>query len=185
MSEPYTERAAFEAWILHTHGKCALDDEFTGAAWDAWQARAAAVAPTGETITELAWRDEDVKAVRCSCCGGAPSLWEVDREGTITKMVNCDTAEIAEGAGIMESCPLYSPGLNFNKATRKAAILYWNQFNERLVALRGAEAVHGMRGVVLFNPYTGTPRHPFDITSDPHGRAIVEPGEPLHAAEGR
>jgi hypothetical protein len=40
MSEPYTERAAFEAWILHTHGKYALDDEFTGAAWDAWQARA-------------------------------------------------------------------------------------------------------------------------------------------------
>jgi hypothetical protein len=42
--------------------------------------------------------------------------------------------------------------------------------------------VYGMRGTVLFNPYTGTPRHPFDIESDPHGRAIVEPGEPLHAA---
>jgi hypothetical protein len=44
-SRTITEREAFEAWALKTHGKFALDDEFTGAAWDAWQARAALRGP--------------------------------------------------------------------------------------------------------------------------------------------
>jgi hypothetical protein len=35
---------------------------------------------------------------------------------------------------------------------------------------------------MLFNPYTGKPRHPSDIRSDPQGLLIVEPGAPLLAA---
>ena len=35
---------------------------------------------------------------------------------------------------------------------------------------------------VMFNPYTGTPRHPSDIASDPSGLLILEPGAPLRAA---
>lgn len=31
---------------------------------------------------------------------------------------------------------------------------------------------------VMFNPYTGTPRHPSDIASDPSGLLILEPGAP-------
>lgn len=101
--------------------------------------------PWEETLTPLAWRPEDVKAVPCACCGGLPSLWEVDRNGTITKMVNCDTAELIEGPGrpLTESCPLYSPGLAFNKATRREAIRYWNEFNTRLVELRRAAQTTG------------------------------------------
>lgn len=33
-----------------------------------------------------------------------------------------------------------------------------------------------------FNPYTGKPRHPSDIKSDPEGILILEPGAPLMAA---
>ncbi len=33
----------------------------------------------------------------------------------------------------------------------------------------------------LFNPYTGQPRHPLDIQSDPSGLAIHDPAEPLHS----
>lgn len=35
---------------------------------------------------------------------------------------------------------------------------------------------------MLFNPYTGKPRHPSDIASDPNGIMIVEPDAPLMAA---
>lgn len=35
---------------------------------------------------------------------------------------------------------------------------------------------------LLFNPYTGKPRHPSDIASDPEGILIVEPGAPMMAA---
>ena len=39
-----------------------------------------------------------------------------------------------------------------------------------------------MTKTVMFNPYTGTPRHPGDIASDPSGLLILEPGAPLRAA---
>ena len=35
---------------------------------------------------------------------------------------------------------------------------------------------------MLFDPYTGTPRHPSDIASDPEGILILDPDEPLRAA---
>lgn len=36
---------------------------------------------------------------------------------------------------------------------------------------------------MLFNPYTGKPRHPSDISSDPKGTLIAEPDAPLIAAK--
>lgn len=38
-------------------------------------------------------------------------------------------------------------------------------------------------GVMLFNPFTGKPRHPSDIESDPRGILIWDGEEPLRAAE--
>ncbi len=35
---------------------------------------------------------------------------------------------------------------------------------------------------LMLNPYTGKPRHPSDIASDPEGILIVEPGAPMMAA---
>jgi hypothetical protein len=35
------------------------------------------------------------------------------------------------------------------------------------------------RGVLVFCPYTGRPRHPSDIASDPHGILILVPDQPL------
>lgn len=35
---------------------------------------------------------------------------------------------------------------------------------------------------MLFNPYSGKPRHPLDIASDPEGKLMVDPDEPLLAA---
>jgi hypothetical protein len=39
-----------------------------------------------------------------------------------------------------------------------------------------------MAKTMMFNPYTGTPRHPSDIASDPAGLLILDDGEPLRAA---
>lgn len=46
----------------------------------------------------------------------------------------------------------------------------------------GREDAHKQRGTMLFNPYSGAPRNPLDIQSDPHGILMVDPDEPLHAA---
>lgn len=37
-------------------------------------------------------------------------------------------------------------------------------------------------GTVLFNPFTGKPRYPADIASDPHGHLLWDGEEPLRAA---
>jgi hypothetical protein len=34
---------------------------------------------------------------------------------------------------------------------------------------------------MLFNPYTGQPRHPSDIASDPAGILMLDPDEPVRA----
>jgi hypothetical protein len=50
-----------------------------------------------------------------------------------------------------------------------------------LVALVRAderEACAKRRGVLAFCPYTGRPRHPSDIASDPHGILILVPDQP-------
>ena len=61
----------------------------------------------------------------------------------------------------------------------------WEVSNEalnRLVALVRAderEACAKRRGVLAFCPYTGKPRHPIDIASDPHGILILVPDQPI------
>lgn len=35
---------------------------------------------------------------------------------------------------------------------------------------------------MLFNPYTGAPRHPSDIQSDPAGILLLDPDEPMRAS---
>ena len=55
-------------------------------------------------------------------------------------------------------------------------------FLERLVALVRADErweQSKRRGVLAFCPYTGRPRHPSDIASDPHGILILVPDQPL------
>ena len=38
-------------------------------------------------------------------------------------------------------------------------------------------------GTILFNPFTGRPRHPSDIASDPKGLLIWDGEEPLRTAQ--
>ncbi len=50
---------------------------------------------------------------------------------------------------------------------------------EALVRADEREACAKRRGVLAFCPYTGKPRHPDDIASDPHGILILVPDQPL------
>lgn len=94
-----------------------------------------------EEIVRLEWRESDPKVVNCACCGRPPALFEIERRGATTKMVNCDTAELLPDEGAFScDCPMYTPGFSFNKATRREAVLYWNAVQNRLIALR-AEAI--------------------------------------------
>ena len=43
------------------------------------------------------------------------------------------------------------------------------------------EAAYKRRGVLMFNPYSGTPRHPSDIQSDPHAILLLDPDQALRA----
>lgn len=55
---------------------------------------------------------------------------------------------------------------------------------ERFAALVRAderEAAYKRRGVLMFNPYSGTPRHPSDIQSDPHAILLLDPEQPIRA----
>jgi hypothetical protein len=55
---------------------------------------------------------------------------------------------------------------------------------ERFAALVRAderEAAYKRRGVLMFNPYSGTPRHPSDIQSDPHAILLLDPDQALRA----
>ena len=58
-------------------------------------------------------------------------------------------------------------------------------FNEHLKAFEALvraderEVCAKRRGVLAFCPYTGRPRHPSDIASDPHGILILVPDQPL------
>ena len=48
-----------------------------------------------------------------------------------------------------------------------------------LVAAAGREENNRGRGTLMFDPYTGTPRHPEDIASDPHGIMLLDPEQAL------
>jgi hypothetical protein len=48
-----------------------------------------------------------------------------------------------------------------------------------LVRADEREAAYKRRGVFMFDPYTGMPRHPSDIASDPHGILLLDPDQAL------
>ena len=50
-----------------------------------------------------------------------------------------------------------------------------------LVRADEREAAYKRRGVLMFNPYSGTPRHPSDVASDPHGILMLDPEQPIRA----
>jgi len=58
---------------------------------------------------------------------------------------------------------------------------------EGVAALLSAkrEACAKRRGTLMFNPYTGTSRHPSDIASDPHGILLLDPEQPIRAIRVR
>ena len=65
---------------------------------------------------------------------------------------------------------------------------YWSATDDELQAFAELvraderEAAYKRRGVLMFSPYTGTPRHPSDIASDPHGILMLDPEQPIRAA---
>ena len=48
-----------------------------------------------------------------------------------------------------------------------------------LVRAEEREAAYKRRGVFMFDPYSGTPRHPSDIQSDPHAILLLDPEQPI------
>jgi len=52
---------------------------------------------------------------------------------------------------------------------------------EALVRADEREGAYKRRGTLMFNPYTGTPRHPSDVASDPHGILMLDPEQPIRA----
>ena len=80
------------------------------------------------------------------------------------------TIELAREAGAQEYGPL-TRNWRFELTQLEAF--------EALVRADEREACAKRRGVLAFCPYTGKPRHPSDIASDPHGILILVPDQPL------
>ena len=74
--------------------------------------------------------------------------------------------EAGEAAG-------WKPGIG-----NKLVINYLTHFAE-LVRADEREGTYKRRGTLMFSPYTGTPRHPSDVASDPHGILMLDPEQPL------
>lgn len=53
---------------------------------------------------------------------------------------------------------------------------------KRIALLAVAGELNGA-APMLYNPYTGALRDLLDVMSDPHGRLILQPGAPVHAAD--
>ena len=87
------------------------------------------------------------------------------------------TIEMAREAGVEFT---YDP----TETPPKTFVECWMEELERFAALVRAderEACAKRRGVLAFCPYTGRPRHPSDIASDPHGILILVPDQPIRA----
>lgn len=81
-----------------------------------------------------------------------------------------------------------------NQMTNSEVIAHIENERQCPVDLTIAEVAHFQRRyikenaectVVKFNPYTGTPRHPDDIASDPQGVLILAPGRKVQLCEPR
>ena len=79
------------------------------------------------------------------------------------------------------------PEMTFTGDADESAKLFFDliarSFKERLEQERADERWEQSkrRGVLAFCPYTGRPRHPSDIASDPHGILILVPDQPIRA----
>jgi hypothetical protein len=86
-----------------------------------------------------------------------------------------DTIDMAREAGlIQESEYFYSP----REEEADVHIKELKAF-EALVRADERWEQSKRRGVLAFCPYTGRPRRPSDIASDPHGILILVPDQPL------
>jgi hypothetical protein len=78
--------------------------------------------------------------VRCAVCGSMPELWEhKEIGGTWSKTLMCPNNESVCSTVeqiIDEGCPMFMPGRDFYKATRREAIDFWNKWNEAMTAQR-------------------------------------------------
>lgn len=81
-----------------------------------------------------------------------------------------DTIEMARRAGAV--FPLDGSYYTFERHEDLKAF-------EALVRADEREVCAKRRSVLAFCPYTGRPRHPSDIASDPHGILILVPDQPL------
>ena len=87
------------------------------------------------------------------------------------------TIDMAREAGFIIDESLGVPYALINEKT----FVEFNVALERLVELARADErweQSKRRGVLAFCPYTGRPRHPSDIASDPHGILILVPDQP-------
>jgi hypothetical protein len=79
-----------------------------------------------------------------------------------------DTIDMAREAGFELDCT----SLDWHKRIKAF---------EALVRADEREGAYKRRGTLMFNPYTGTPRHPSDVASDPHGILMLDPEQPIRA----
>lgn len=56
-----------------------------------------------------------------------------------------------------------------------------NEFEQLCFAWEALQRLR--KRTLLFNPYTGQPRHPADIASDPSGILMMDPDEPVYAKD--
>lgn len=93
-----------------------------------------------------------------------------------------DVIEMAREVGLLSAVLLYMYGKE--SALCDSEIKELRQFERfaELVRADEREAAYKRRGVLAFCPYTGRPRHPSDIASDPHGILILVPDQPIRAA---
>jgi hypothetical protein len=79
------------------------------------------------------------RVVRCSVCGSIPELWEhKERSQTWSKVLMCSNSErlLPEEEMLNDGCPMFMPGMDFYKATRREAIDLWNKWHEAMTAQR-------------------------------------------------
>ena len=79
------------------------------------------------------------RVVRCSVCGSIPELWESkERGGTWSKVVMCPNSDgvVEAEDDVDDGCPMFMPSRDFNRATRREAIDFWNKWHEAMTAQR-------------------------------------------------
>lgn len=92
-----------------------------------------------------------------------------------------DVIRMAEEAGIEFQCHIGIGGRENISTCGSQGIQKITRLVE-LAMTAGRWAADTRRGTLMFDPYTGQPRHPTDIASDPHGVLIQDPERKPQAA---